>query len=657
MEDINIKHSVEFTNSSLENALSTLTDAISRFNDMGNKSTSTSQSDIAVLQEKSNLRMAEKAKSTAYKIREIQEDAAKKIKASKEDTANKIKVLQADGAKKVSVGQEDTANKIKLMQEDAAKKIRIAQEYSAAKIKVIEGDVLADKVKTANKVNLLNASTAEKLNLDSERHTKRLTTLRVQAQDKASQLELNSALRIKEFKEKEDYKRSNPKDPFANIAKGLVLGGVLSAAYMGNQFGSTAGKEAGSLNTSASNYLGFQQNLYNMQLQNQNNLVTALSGAAGGILGGLVGSIIPVVGTSMGASIGAIGGVGIGGYLSGQSTEEDKARYEFATNKEFQAWQLQQMGISGASKKGYLAGDKESTFGMTDLQDKANATGAYADTTLQFALHGRRDIVNRMSDDEIVAFGKKAQMSANKLGADPASFINAITQVAANTGKSSEDIRKQTMDNARKYGGDTVSNLAKIIQLMQTTPLGQKGAENLVNTYQYNDAMIKNKVNASTASPFGIFTAKMLMKAGGATEKEIQSVLSGSMPSRLKGVIAHGRHDAGGDLSADSIYAELLMRGAGAIGVNPFVNAGGAVKPSIRNPKAIDTAPEEPSTLKDMSTMVANQLQQIIVNGNVSLSGSIDFEQNKSKFINNFQDNLKMKELPHSGVSSAQGVH
>lgn len=667
MEDINIKHSVEFTNSSLENALSTLTDAISRFNDMGNKSTSTSQSDIAVLQEKSNLRMAEKAKSTAYKIREIQEDAAKKIKASKEDTANKIKVLQADGAKKVSVGQEDTANKIKLMQEDAAKKIRIAQEYSAAKIKVIEGDVLADKVKTANKVNLLNASTAEKLNLDSERHTKRLTTLRVQAQDKASQLELNSALRIKEFKEKEDYKRSNPKDPFANIAKGLVLGGVLASAYMGNQFGATAGKEAGSLNTSASNYLGFQQNLYNMQLQNQNNLVTTISGAVGGILGGLVGSIIPGVGTSIGASIGAsvgaIGGVGIGGYLSGQTTEQDKARYQFATNKEFQAWQLEQMGISGASKKSYLSGGNisgmnKSTFGMTDLQDKANATGAYADTTLQFALHGRRDIVNRMTDTEIVDFGKKAQMSANKLGVDPASFINAITQVASLTGKSSEDIRKQTMDNARKYGGDTVSNLAKIIQLMQTTPLGQKGAENLVNTYQYNDAMIKNKVNASTASPFGIFTAKMLMQAGGATQKEIQSVLSGSMPSRLKGIIAHGRHDAGGDLSADSIYAELLMRGAGAIGVNPFVNAGGAVNnPSIRNPKAIATAPEEPSTLKDMSTMVANQLQQIIVNGNVSLSGSIDFEQNKSKFINNFQDNLKMKELPHSGVSSAQGVH
>jgi hypothetical protein len=617
MEDINIKHSVEFTNSSLENALSTLTDAISRFSEGTGKSNSEPQRESITTQEKSNIRLAEHSQKIAEKI-------------------------------------------------------KLIQENSANNVKLIEDKGLQDKLRATEKLNLLNATTSEKLNLEAIRNANKVNILKAQAQDKISQSELNSALRIKEIKEKQELSLNalrekntiNDQRSWQKFSKGLVLGGILSTAYMSNQFGSTAGKEAGSLNQSASNYLGFQQNLYNMQLQNQNNLVTSISGVIGGILGGITGSIIPGVGTAFGASAGSIGGVAIGGYLSGKNTEQDKARYEYATNKEFQAWQLEQMGISGESQKKYLAGGNisglnKSQFGMTNLQDKVNATGAYADSTLQFALHGRRDIINRMTNTEIANFGKKAQQSAMSIGADPISFMNAITQTASVTGKSTNDILKQTMENARKYGGDSVSNLAKIVQLIQTTPLGQKGAENLINTYQYNDAMIKNKVNASTADPFGIFKSRIMMQIAGASDKEMDSVLSGGvMPSRLKNIITRGQHGArNGNLSADSINAELLMMGAGAIGVNPFVNASGSINPSIRNPNAITTAPDEPSTLKDMSTMVANQLQQIIVNGNISLSGNINYEQNKSNSISSIQDSLKMNKLSHSGVSSGQGVH
>ena len=360
-----------------------------------------------------------------------------------------------------------------------------------------------------------------------------------------------------------------------------------------------------------------------------------------------------VVGGPIGVTLGAGAGIGLGGYFSGKWSEEDKARYEFGTNKEFQAWQLQQMGISGKSNTQLYAG--KNTFNTTTLQDKANAVGgAFTDNTIQFALQGRRDIVNRMNGAELANWGKKAQLDAGSIGANPTTFMNAIAHMSAVTGKNPDDIRKQAMNDVRKYGGDINSNLMKMVQLMQTTPLGAKGAENLVNQYQYNDAMIKNKVSASQADPFGIFKSSILLKLAGANEGEIKQVLSGVMPSRLKSIISSGQRHANGTLGTNALNAELLMMGAGAVGVNPFVNAVGKVKPTIVNESAIANAPTEPSTLKDMSTMVANQLQNIIVNGNVIVNSRLQ-GGHVDDFINNY--NKHMKELPPNGVTSRQGIH
>ena len=102
MDDINIKHSVEFTNSNLESALDNLTSALSKFGEMGAKSNPTAiPTDNTTPQERAKIRIAEYQQKIDAKAIKDDKNATEQLAIKRLDTENKIRIIREQSSKSI----------------------------------------------------------------------------------------------------------------------------------------------------------------------------------------------------------------------------------------------------------------------------------------------------------------------------------------------------------------------------------------------------------------------------------------------------------------------------------------------------------------------------------------------------------------------------
>lgn len=333
------------------------------------------------------------------------------------------------------------------------------------------------------------------------------------------------------IKDDSDVKKPQSSPP-SNWAIGAAIAAGGAFAYQSGSFGATAGKASASVNVNGSDYLQFQRDYYNEQASNQQNMANAASvgvGAVGAKMALSGGSwMTKLAGVSlMGASAGI-------NYFTAKSTEENKAQNQLALNADFQNWQLQQMGMSSQSNMSMKAGGQwfgarsGQNFGITDLQKAAYTPKnqddiVFANQIANTAINMRRDQYNKNTPEDIASYNSGVNKASMMMGVDAQSLNKVVSNYASFTGTGLQDALKKLIDVNTKYGGDTVANTAKMLQLMASTPMSAGTATNLVEKYQYNDAMLNNKVANETTAPMAKFQKQIYMRLAGASDEEIGS--------------------------------------------------------------------------------------------------------------------------------------
>lgn len=430
----------------------------------------------------------------------------------------------------------------------------------------------------------------------------------VQQAEKIARAKGDVSLEYRSKRQEMDDARS-----WQKFAKGALLGGGLAMMYQAGQFGATAGSQSQAINAGAGNYLEFQKQLFNQQSSNQANLATtgmmALGAGGGAIIGGMIG--MPMIGAAIGGAAASAGG-----YLVNKSSEENKAQNEMILNADLDSWRLQQMGISGKSGKSLSSSTLFGTAGakttLTNLQNELYKpeNAAFSKDAVPLLLSARRDVIGSMNNEQKASYSTNVQKTAMTIGSDPYALSSVVSNVAANTGQDTNTILKQLLKTNQEFGGNTVNNTAKMIQLMQTTPLSAGSAMNLVNKYQYNDAMLANKVNASLASPVSKGMGSIYAKIAGMSDKEIGMLESGVVPSRVQQQYRAAQNSK--DLSKR--FSPVVMAAAKAVsayGLDIQANDIGGMKPEGVDTSITNAAPNMPSSFSKFADEVIKALSGI----------------------------------------------
>lgn len=289
---------------------------------------------------------------------------------------------------------------------------------------------------------------------------------------------------------------------WGKIAKGIAFGTATTIAYQANSMGATWGSAENIINTSGMNYNDYLISQYNKRMDAGLGIAsTTITGATMGA-GAALMPVNPIAGAAV-MGVGAIANFGIG-YFGGKS----KAENEFAVNQDIESWRLQASGLSGASNKYQIDG-----YGrFTDFQDamrQSKYTAFYKDAP-QVLAAGRRDITTALSSSEQADFAGRTQLEALKMGVNPVELARTASNTAAITGKNIGQVLSDISANFNAYGGDIIANSNRINALVMGTSMSPETATSIVNRYQYNDAMLQNRVNDQTVSPLNRFKANVL---------------------------------------------------------------------------------------------------------------------------------------------------
>lgn len=401
------------------------------------------------------------------------------------------------------------------------------------------------------------------------------------------------------------------------FGKGMLLGAGTAMAYQAGGFGATEGSSYGAINTSASDYMAFQRDLYNQRIGNITNTAgTAMSLGAtglGSLLGGMMG--MPSVGAAIGMGVG-----GIGNYYINKWGGERKSQNELALNADMDSWRIQQMGLSGVGAgrmNGSYIDDSAGDINFTKLQDRLynSRNAAFSKDATGILLGARRDMVYGMRTssgeldyDKMADYSTGIQKAAMQTGMDKNQLNQIVGNYSAFTKEDPVKALNKLVEVNQKYGGDTVGNTAKMLQIMTSTPMGSGNAESLVNRYQYNDAILSNRVNASLSSPLNRLKGRTIGKAWGLSGEEMSQLEEGVVPDRLQREYraAQKSHDP-----SANIKGEVLGQIASLFGVNIQANDIGGVNPQDVNRAISGKANDLPESFKAYSDNILKALGNI----------------------------------------------
>lgn len=490
------------------------------------------------------------------------------------------------------------------------------------------------QIKAITDSKLSNATGPGRQPLRTVEEMQQIKDLQLDAKVKSKAIDLQSMRDVANFRssqkptneELEEQQALKSAQTWRKVAKGMALGGATAAVYQSGSVGATFGAEYNALNVSAANYGSFAVGQYNRQ-------VDAVTGIASTGISSVTMSLAAAAAAS-GVGIPAAGLIMAGGaalnygaqYLGGKS----KAENELAVNEDIRSWRLRSAGLSGATASKIAGGGSLSEFQLA-MRSKENA--AYNTNSVEVFLNARRDVVGGMSTTNQAAYSTSVQVLAQKMGVDSMGLSRTVSNTMAITGKTDKQVRDDMQSNYNIYGGDPLANQNKINSLMMATSMGEAQATNLVNRYQYNDAMLQNKVNDSTVNPMNKFKANLY----GMIYKNMTGLDIDSAEAKQRYLKA-ARSKEG----SPSPEFEIYKMNMGIRGQNEFAADIGENTGSTPNKGAMSSAESQPISMGDYAQTMISALESTVLNvrivdGNTqytpaqpSTSGSDFTAQNKS---------------------------
>lgn len=337
-------------------------------------------------------------------------------------------------------------------------------------------------------------------------------------------LEKQNEIQLKTLNFKQQQYSDKGVEPEQNKLKKLMpyvlgvsfLGGALALANQYQAYGSVVGSGANAINSNIGGASGFVSQYQSSQMmsrqQMQNTATTLIATTFLGLLGGIL-TLSPI-----GVGIGSALGAGISSYFNNsnnQANQEQIAKNNFMISQDFNAWRSK-----------YLLGSSSSFFknidlGNTGVNDSIWSNSSryavnindinkqmmnnpdyapYASYLSPFMMNSNRNYRSSNLPQDI----KDTVTSAQLLGVSDQSmpsFISAITTISASNGKSTTSLLNDLLTQSKNYGGDTVKNLAQMVDIMQKTSLGYNASKDLVYRYQYNQPALQNVVNMARITP------------------------------------------------------------------------------------------------------------------------------------------------------------
>lgn len=421
---------------------------------------------------------------------------------------------------------------------------------------------------------------------------------------------------------REQIDEEKSKSRFYNrVGAGLVIaGGGGLANQIGDYFGKSAGMEAQSLNVNPVDYMQYQNSMYNKKQDLQQSIGGSLATiSAGGAL--IAGSTMGIPGIVAGG----IAGAGIMAYNAWQSTknnEENKASNEFALRQAQDAYRLQNLGAigGGASIQNNAMINKGSIANLSSIQSLAisGSDAGFGMDITDTLMSARRDVMRSLSPSEAVGYNKQLTMASLGTGEDKQGINQAITKLAGITGNNPVDILNKMNNNFINFGGSMIQNTAKIAQLMMTSPMSLSKATDLVNSYQYNDAMIGAKQRQENLTPTGKWIGSQYMRLAGLSREEMANgQLSEANTARYK----EAQNSGDDKLNVWSMFIDQAVA-SGRL-VDPNINPDKVKGNNISGNLSTDNAPQSMrDTLNDFMSSVGNNLHTINAN-NVVLNGNV----------------------------------
>lgn len=430
--------------------------------------------------------------------------------------------------------------------------------------------------------------------------------LQLDAKVKSKAIELQSMRDVANFRssqkptneELEEQQALKSAQTWRKVAKGMALGGATAAVYQSGSVGATFGAEYNALNVSAANYGSFAVGQYNRQ-------VDAVTGIASTGISSVTMSLAAAAAAS-GVGIPVAGLIMAGGaalnYGAQYLGSKSKAENELAVNEDIRSWRLRSAGLSGATASKIAGGGSLSEFQLA-MRSKENA--AYNTNSVEVFLNARRDVVGGMSATNQAAYSTSVQVLAQKMGVDSMGLSRTVSNTMAITGKTDKQVRDDMQSNYNIYGGDPLANQNKINSLMMATSMGEAQATNLVNRYQYNDAMLQNKVNDSTVNPMNKFKANLY----GMIYKNMTGLDIDSAEAKQRYLKA-ARSKEG----SPSPEFEIYKMNMGIRGQNEFAADIGENTGSTPNKGAMSSAESQPISMGDYAQTMISALESTVLN-------------------------------------------
>ena len=433
--------------------------------------------------------------------------------------------------------------------------------------------------------------------------------LQLDAKVKSKAIDLQSMRDVANFRssqkptneELEEQQALKSAQTWRKVAKGMALGGATAAVYQSGSVGATFGAEYNALNVSAANYGSFAVGQYNRQ-------VDAVTGIASTGISSVTMSLAAAAAAS-GVGIPAAGLIMAGGaalnYGAQYLGSKSKAENELAVNEDIRSWRLRSAGLSDATASKIAGGGSLSEFQLA-MRSEENA--AYNTNSVEVFLNARRDVVGGMSTTNQAAYSTSVQVLAQKMGVDSMGLSRTVSNTAAITSKTPEQVMNSMQSNYNVYGGDPLANQNKINSLMMATSMGEAQATNLVNRYQYNDAMLQNKVNDSTVNPMNKFKANLY----GMIYKNMTGLDIDSAEAKQRYLKA-ARSKEG----SPSPEFEIYKMNMGIRGQNEFAADIGENTGSTPNKGAMSSAESQPISMGDYAQTMISALKETVLNVNV----------------------------------------
>lgn len=442
------------------------------------------------------------------------------------------------------------------------------------------------------------------------------------------------------------YDERRKDNRYKNIGMGLITGAGMAAMYQSNNWGKTAGYEAQSINSGANSYNTFLNSSMSKYMDNQNQVgMMTVAGVAVG-----AAMINPLLGLGV-AAAGATAN-----YFLGERTEKQKAYNELALNQDLASYRLQAYGISGSSGMGITASG--GMFGskvdvpLTKLQEHMLNTpgyGGYMTNISDVMSSTRLDVAKSMNTEQQAKYVKDVTKLSQITGASTPELAAAIGQLSSATKQTPADALNRTLSNTVQFGGNPISNINKIVGIMQNSGMGYDQAEYNTNRYQNNEPMLQQKIAQSMVSPTNQFSARMYEQVIG----KMTGIKAEDIPSNYRDLVNKSKYASPDELAKLIPKTQLMEQYAQAAGVNLFASDTGTNNgvPFSAAAGGMDNITETPAqqkmldmisdALKGINT-VSIEAQVVNLNGSINSNGSTSGDFDKfSSVPKNIPSNMK----------------